>query len=194
MHRISRFMREVQEDLSDLSTSASSSRSSTPSGHNRLASRNRLRPKSPTSAPSEEAIREVPIPFLEAAVHPTQTQQYPCKPLDSSRRQIRLLNLLNASYSDEIICNLITVSLDAYRRPPDANGAIETSKYLRVPEVLVTDGQMPPYEAVSYTWGATTFKQTLTLNWDWSHYSFSITDNLANALRRLRYADRTRIL
>ena len=47
------------------------------------------------------------------------------------------------------------------------------------------------YEALSYTWGASTLHQVVRINGD---YQLAITDNLFNALRRLRHRFKSRTL
>ncbi|KAJ9634566.1 hypothetical protein H2199_008849 [Coniosporium tulheliwenetii] len=59
------------------------------------------------------------------------------KPLDPSRREIRLLTLAGGQFSDDIHCSLSTVSLD----------------------------DEPVYEALSYVWGDPNITRTIILQW-----------------------------
>lgn len=83
-------------------------------------------------------------------------------PLDAGRRQIRLLHL-KPSLSGQLRGNIQVVSLD----------------------------DSPDYEALSYTWGATTRNEKITIGQD---ISIPITDNLARALRQLRRYSKDRAL
>ncbi|KAI0423868.1 heterokaryon incompatibility protein-domain-containing protein [Xylaria sp. FL1042] len=75
-------------------------------------------------------------------------------PLDPSRKEIRLLTLLNGEWNDKIKCKLYVASLD----------------------------KEPKYEALSYVWGS----QTDLVDIDVNGVTFSATQNLYAALRRLR--------
>lgn len=81
--------------------------------------------------------------------------QFPLLPLDPAKRQIRVMNLRRRGLTFQIRADVRVISLD----------------------------EEPVYEALSYTWGATTKGHTILLN---DRYRLSITDNLHNALHRLR--------
>ncbi|KAJ4860160.1 heterokaryon incompatibility protein (HET) domain-containing protein [Trichoderma breve] len=94
------------------------------------------------------------------------SQEYPAPSLPTSRH-IRLVSLLPGS-NDTIICELITADLDS----------------------------APHYEALSYTWGnpldcRTIYIKTAEFG---DATEFQVTSNCFSALRRLRLADRPRIL
>ena len=80
---------------------------------------------------------------------------YPPLPPDPTKRQIRLLHLHRRGLVSEIHANLKVVSLD----------------------------DEPKYDALSYTWGASTKGHTILLN---GRFRLNITDNLHNALNRFR--------
>lgn len=80
---------------------------------------------------------------------------YPQLPLNPPKRQIRLLELHKGQWKSELQATLRVVSL----------------------------GDHPDYDALSYTWGARTNDQPMTLN---GRYHVKITNNLFEALRRLR--------
>ena len=84
-------------------------------------------------------------------------------PLDPSNREFRVLRLLPGEFADEIRCSLAKHALSA---PPE-------------------------YEALSYTWGASYYRRTVTVN---GVSNFPVTDNLFSALRRLRRRDQSRVL
>lgn len=74
----------------------------------------------------------------------------------------RILHLLSGEFNDQITCELLTEPVE----------------------------NMPPYEALSYTWGDPDKKVDITVN----RKPFWVTVNLKTALRYLRYADRPRLL
>jgi hypothetical protein len=94
-------------------------------------------------------------------------------PLDRDSKQIRLLTVASGDDSSEISCTVTVVSLTA--TPP------------------------PQYEALSYCWGDMKDTRTITLRHP-EHQGgqvqqqFTVTANLASALRRIRHRDRDRIL
>jgi hypothetical protein len=61
---------------------------------------------------------------------------------------------------------------------------------LRCSVIVATDCNHPAYEALSYVWGSEHDPKQLRLN----NRSYSITQNLDKALRRLRSRDQDRIL
>ena len=83
-------------------------------------------------------------------------------PLDTSKRDVRVLQLLPGSWSDTVECNLVKQSLDHH----------------------------PNYEALSYAWGDHNQTRPITVDGCTLH----VTANLQAGLRRLRYADRPRLL
>lgn len=88
---------------------------------------------------------------------------YRYAPLDSERKQIRLLSLLPGSFRSELKGRLRTVSLD----------------------------EEPSYEALSYTWGASTEGRSITID---RSGKLALTDNLFRALRTLRYLFKVRVM
>ena len=93
----------------------------------------------------------------------SRTRRKPYLPLNTERKQIRLLELLPGLWRETIRSTLRTVSLDTG----------------------------PSYEALSYTWGGYNEKRTLCIN---GYHRIKVTDNLFNALRRLRHQTGKRIL
>lgn len=112
-------------------------------------------------------------PDIERAFYATQPSAfnapqtslvaYPPLPLDPERQQTRLLHLLPGRRKDLLRGDLRVVSL----------------------------ADKPKYEALSYTWGATTIGASITVN---GGCPIPVTDNLYNVLRRLRRRFRTRVL
>jgi Heterokaryon incompatibility protein (HET) len=68
--------------------------------------------------------------------------------------------------------------------------SISTKDVVRCRLVHVTFGQMPKYEALSYTWGTEEPKNSIFLN----DKAFQVRDNLRDALVRLRLPDKERVL
>jgi hypothetical protein len=96
----------------------------------------------------------------------SNNQHFRYKPLDTSKRQIRVITLQsNNLYPNtrcDVSCKLRTVSLD----------------------------EKPTYEALSYFWGDPTETQTILLN----RIRFNVTINLYKALLRLRHPFKNRDL
>ncbi|KAK5698341.1 hypothetical protein LTR17_023748 [Elasticomyces elasticus] len=85
----------------------------------------------------------------------------PYQPLDASRREIRVLDLLPGRYKSPIKCRLRTVS-------------------------IADKENLPYYAALSYTWGNAENRRFVTVSVGGMEYSVSITRNLFMALRGLR--------
>lgn len=83
-------------------------------------------------------------------------------PLTNHDFDIRLLKIQAGNETDEIECIFVLASLD----------------------------KKPHYEALSYAWGDSTSKVTVTLE----GCKFPVTTNLENALRHLRRRDEDRVL
>ncbi|KAK3072033.1 hypothetical protein LTR53_007580 [Teratosphaeriaceae sp. CCFEE 6253] len=84
-------------------------------------------------------------------------------PLNPKGKQIRVLHLHGGSYSSSLCGTLAVVDLK----------------------------DQPRYEALSYTWGASTLSNTIMIN---GRHHLPLTDNFWRALRGLRYKWRERIL
>ena len=92
-------------------------------------------------------------------------------PLDRDSKPIRLLTLAAGEDASQISCTVTVVSLTAT--------------------------PLPQYEALSYCWGDMKDTRTITLRrqgdqGDQIEQQFTVTVNLARALRRLRHKDRDR--
>ncbi|KAI1290663.1 heterokaryon incompatibility protein-domain-containing protein [Xylaria venustula] len=87
-----------------------------------------------------------------------------CPPLDQARPCIRVLELRAGKKEDEIKCRYCIRDLDN----PEGVG----------------------YETLSYCWGPLTEHRTIRVE----GHRVEVTDNLYSALRRLRYADRNRLI
>ena len=83
-------------------------------------------------------------------------------PLDPNSAEIRLLELLPGAPNTPLYCKLIVVTL----------------------------GRRPNFEALSYVWGDTTVKRSITVDGD----VFQVTTNLEEGLRALRYRRKSRTL
>jgi ankyrin repeat protein len=91
--------------------------------------------------------------------------KYEYTPIDLDGPAIRLVRLLKGRYYDDIRCELF--------------------------DAFLQDGEdIIPYEALSYTWGATNFLARITTDGDEMH----VTKNLHTALKHLRSKDTDRIL
>jgi hypothetical protein len=120
---------------------------------------------------------------------------YQLIPIDTRARQIRLLDLEPGGFGGKLRGALrpaflpVSKRLDSTgndpgqqrmlgflgKRPPDQYPSHSTLLRPVTPETK--------YEALSYTWGASKLERTITLN---GKHMLGITDNLYNALRRLR--------
>ena len=98
-------------------------------------------------------------------VEPSHAASSPYLPLDNGRKQIRLLQLFAGRFGDELRGTLKVASLTS----------------------------VPTYEALSYTWGPSTISPTPFVTIKGSSRT-PLTDNLYNALRRLRHRFRSRLL
>ncbi|KAK5692155.1 hypothetical protein LTR97_011329 [Elasticomyces elasticus] len=85
----------------------------------------------------------------------------PYQPLDASRKEIRVLDLLPGRYKSPIKCRLRTVS-------------------------IADKENLPFYAALSYTWGSAENRRSITVSVDEMDYVVSTTRNLFVALRGLR--------
>ncbi|KAK4892944.1 hypothetical protein LTR27_008672 [Elasticomyces elasticus] len=85
----------------------------------------------------------------------------PYRPLDTSRTEIRVLDLLPGRYKSPIKCRLRTVS-------------------------IADEENLPYYAALSYTWGSAENRRSVIVSVDDVEYSVSITRNLFIAMRGLR--------
>ena len=96
-----------------------------------------------------------------------QADTYEYSPLNEEASQIRLLTLLPGEFSSKIHVNLQIKQLTTERRPR--------------------------YEALSYVWGSTENLVDIFVGKS-TKYTLAVTQNLACALRYLRYQDRKRVL
>ena len=99
----------------------------------------------------------IPQPHKISSVM-SQQSSITYSPLSSETKQIRTLTLRAGEANDPLRCSLHLVSLE----------------------------KQPLYEALSYTWGDTTY--TIPIEVD--GVQFNATENLAQALRHIREADR----
>jgi len=92
---------------------------------------------------------------------------YTYSPLNEEQKEIRLLSLL----------------------PPKPDSNI----YINISIVPLVDGNIPTFEAVSYTWGSAEDATSITVQSP-GHGTVPITQNLAKALKYLQHHDRPRLL
>ena len=95
---------------------------------------------------------------------------------------------------------------DPYRYSPIDKGASEIRLMTLLPgpfgakirliirNTRLTEFRIPNYEALSYTWGSPTDLDYIYVQEDNGEKALAITPNLAEALRYLRYEDRSRVL
>ncbi|KAK8070597.1 hypothetical protein PG997_010800 [Apiospora hydei] len=120
------------------------------------------------------------LPVCAADRPPTVVVPYAYRPLEQS--QVRLLTLYPGEEPDEIRIRLRYVKLR-----PDDSGINASSEF--------GDQNLPEYEALSYTWGTSYSRRQRVLvetdegggNNDNRQFMLSITDNLAEAMRRIRH-------
>ncbi|KAF5266436.1 hypothetical protein FOXYS1_2720 [Fusarium oxysporum] len=103
---------------------------------------------------------------MSAALTARLAQPYPGPSLPSPSH-IRLV-YLHPGTDEAVYCELITVSIES----------------------------APSYEALSYTWGDPSRRESINMTTQGSETTqqFSVTSNCYSALKRLRYRDRTRVL
>ena len=109
-----------------------------------------------------------------------QASTYSYSPLDGTKRQIRLLHLLQSATAE--------VSHDRDVQFP-SNGADDRRTLYCYFSVLSLKEQ-PVFEAVSYVWDDSNNDAFVTLQ----GHSFPITRNLHSTLEHLRHNDRERVL
>ena len=73
-------------------------------------------------------------------------------------------------------------------------GAFEAKIHVTIRNIGLSESLKPEYEALSYTWGSVTNLDYVYVQGDEREKALAITKNLAEALRYLRYEDRTRVL
>ncbi|KAK4693443.1 hypothetical protein P7C71_g3957, partial [Lecanoromycetidae sp. Uapishka_2] len=93
---------------------------------------------------------------------------YIYSPLDEEASEIRLMTL----HPSERAWSKICVTLENH---------------------VLREGETPPYEALSYTWGTPKWPLKIFVQGD-QNASLNVTQNLESALRHLRYADRPRVM
>uniref|UniRef100_L2FFF1 Ankyrin and het domain protein n=1 Tax=Colletotrichum fructicola (strain Nara gc5) TaxID=1213859 RepID=L2FFF1_COLFN len=117
-----------------------------------------------------EPAAECPLPQTQTNEAPELTSQREYSQLGNG--EIRLLKLHRGDYDEDLLCELQNAELSSQSKPD--------------------------YEALSYTWADNTGDKTESEHIWIIHMSWTdrlrITRNCANALRRLRYLDRTRTL
>ncbi|KEQ85627.1 HET-domain-containing protein, partial [Aureobasidium pullulans EXF-150] len=91
---------------------------------------------------------------------------YPDVRLEDSSKQIRLMRILPGTSDQDVCCELLTRQLESPHE--DSNG---------------------DYEALSYVWGPFSGKRIVLCG-----LNYEVTDNLFNALRRLRGKESTKLL
>lgn len=108
--------------------------------------------------------------------------------MDPDREEIRLLCLLPGASGETLQASLLVFSLCAER----SDHILASLGGSGIP-FEKSNPSPPPYEALSYVWGARTREGCLSLR-EYGRCALPITDNLAAALRRLRYKDYRRVL
>jgi len=116
-----------------------------------------------------QTLRKFPLPIprfttesLEGFHIVVRPTMVQYSPLDPNSAEIRLLELLPGAPNTPLYCKLIVVTL----------------------------GRRPNFEALSYVWGDTTVKRSITVDGD----VFQVTTNLEEGLRALRYRRKSRTL
>jgi hypothetical protein len=134
-------------------------------GHLRLPAIDVGSERGPTEREITVATKaQVPDPTL--TVPPDEDRKYVYTPLDTTKSQIRILNVRRAEeMSDPLVAELITVGLD--------DNTVARLMY--------------GITALSYTWGPPEFDGSILLD----GCKFQITQSLEAALRQLRFSART---
>lgn len=104
-------------------------------------------------------------------------------------KDIRLLDLLPGSRDSELqgtlrVSNLPETARERFKFDNTFNDSLEELPHPSGNSDQVSGCEVAKYEALSYVWGYSTKGRTIRIN---QHYVLPITDNLFDALRRLRY-------
>lgn len=113
---------------------------------------------------------------------------YPSLPLDPQSQEIRLFRLHGGQ--DRLRGSLVVRSMERYQdrqhgQDPTDNGIMDTQRESR------NETSQSDFEALSYTWGESLHNEYVEVQ---DQIQIPITDNLARALRRLRYPSEPRHL
>ncbi|KAI1130765.1 heterokaryon incompatibility protein-domain-containing protein [Nemania abortiva] len=73
-------------------------------------------------------------------------------------------------------------------------GAFHDTLYIELQEVALSLTKPPVYEALSYVWGSTKDRVPVQVSSPAGERTLMVTQNLATALRHLRFEDRLRVL
>ena len=136
----------------------------------------------------------------------TTSEPSPYRPIDSDGGEVRLVELLPGGYGDPISLSLCTIKLKeqvngqaAYYEHSDSTNSDDEESHEENFEKGGSNAPVPlkqgfsrrsGYEALSYAWG--TAISPLKVRVDGTN--MSITENLDQGLRRLRFDDRPRVL
>jgi hypothetical protein len=113
----------------------------------------------------------------------SQSQPYIYHSLDQSRREVRLVRVLNL---DEILFVTKTIESDLeLHGDPDRVRAIEADIPIRCAINHVSLEDRPVYAALSYSWGDTSNKRRIIIEEDDKECELLITKNLHSALRHI---------
>jgi hypothetical protein len=113
----------------------------------------------------------------------SQSQPYVYRSLDQSRREIRLIDVLNIH---EILFVTKTIESDSeLNGDPDRVRAIEDDIPLRCAINQVSLEDRPLYAALSYTWGDASNKRRIIIEEGEHEYELLVTENLHSALRHI---------
>jgi hypothetical protein len=113
----------------------------------------------------------------------TQSQAYVYRSLDQSRKEIRLIKILNL---DEILFVTETIESDPeLHGDPDRVKAIEDDIAVRCAISQVSLEDRPVYAALSYAWGDASNKRRIIIEEGEYKYELLVTENLHSALRHI---------
>ena len=106
-------------------------------------------------------------------------REYTYQPINSEALDIRLMTLLPGSDEDDIKIELRIINLPSRKGVTDDKGGDTSDRF-------------PVYEALSYAWGSEKRLISIIIEEAEREYTLAVTQNLAEALRHLRYDDRPR--
>jgi hypothetical protein len=113
----------------------------------------------------------------------SQRQPYTYRSLDQSRREIRLVDILNLE--DTLFVTNTIESDPELHGNPDRVRAIEFDIPIRCSINHVSLEDKPVYAALSYCWGDASNKRRIIIEEGESEYELLVTENLNSALRHI---------
>lgn len=154
----------------------------------------------------------LPVPTLRRFDDPLfkETEEYKYTRSVGRGRKIRLLHLRSGAWDQDIYCELTEADYDnPFHIPVSDSGVLETRELQLLSAIDVAEHNLRmlqllktvelEYEAVSWCWGTNAPEYLVLMNEKDKHgmpktFKFRVKEQLALALRYLRYPDKTRTL